>query len=62
MTDRQSTAIEAVVRDVNMLLISDEVYAEYQFSGSHISILTYPDMQERILLVSGFSKSMAGCC
>ena len=43
----------------DMLVISDEIYSELTFGGTHTSIATLPGMQERTILLHGFSKAFA---
>ena len=43
----------------DLLVISDEVYGELTFDRPHISIASLPDMWERTILLSGFSKAFA---
>ncbi len=53
-------AIAAVLRDTNILVISDEIYAELTFGGEpHVSIASIDGMQERTVLVNGFSKTFS---
>lgn len=47
----------AVEKD--MLVISDEIYAEMTYDGEHVSIATFPGMQERTIFLHGFSKGWA---
>ncbi len=47
----------AVEKD--LLVISDEIYAELTFEGEHISIASLPGMKERTLFLHGFSKAFA---
>ena len=51
--------IAAVLRDTNILVLSDEIYSELTYSGRHTSIAELDGMQERTLLVNGFSKAYA---
>ena len=52
--------IAEVLRDTNVLVLSDEIYAELTYgSEPHISIATIPGMQERTVVVNGFSKAFA---
>lgn len=52
--------IAAVLRDTNILVISDEIYAELTFGGKpHVSIASIPGMWERTLVVGGFSKTFS---
>ncbi len=59
MTREELEKIADVLRDKNILVLSDEIYAEMTYTGTHTSIATLPDMAERTILVSGFSKSYA---
>ncbi|MBO7667625.1 MAG: aminotransferase class I/II-fold pyridoxal phosphate-dependent enzyme [Firmicutes bacterium] len=53
-------ALAALLRDKNVYVISDEIYAEMNYTGRrHVSIASLPDMRERALVVSGFSKAFA---
>ena len=51
--------ITAVLRNKNILVISDEIYAELTYSARHVSISTLPGMRERTIVHSGFSKAFA---
>jgi aminotransferase len=53
-------AIAAVLRDTNILVISDEIYAELTFGdASHVSIASIDGMKERTVLINGFSKTFS---
>ena len=53
-------AIAAVLRDTNILVISDEIYAELTFGdASHVSIASIDGMRERTVLINGFSKTFS---
>lgn len=43
----------------NLILISDEIYAELTYSGRHVSVASLPGMRERTIVISGFSKAFA---
>lgn len=43
----------------DLLVISDEIYAELTYEGQHVSLASLPGMKEHVILVSGFSKSHA---
>lgn len=47
----------AVEKD--LIVISDEIYAELTYEGEHVSIASLPGMQERTILLHGFSKGFA---
>ena len=59
MSDAQFAKIADVIRDKDIIVISDEVYAEFVYNGRHCTILHQPGMRERTVFISGFSKSMA---
>ncbi|MBQ6373102.1 MAG: aminotransferase class I/II-fold pyridoxal phosphate-dependent enzyme [Clostridia bacterium] len=52
-------AIAAVLRGTDIVVLSDEIYAELTYGGHHVSIATIDGMAERSLVVNGFSKSYA---
>ena len=51
--------IVAVLRDRDIVVISDEIYAELLYEGKHASIAQFPEMRDRTLIVNGFSKTYA---
>ena len=52
--------IAAVIRETNLIVLSDEIYAELTYgSQRHVSIAEIPDMWERTILIGGFSKAYA---
>ena len=53
-------AIAEVLRETNVMVLSDEIYAELYYGlRPHVSIATLPGMAERTIVVNGFSKSYA---
>ena len=52
-------AIAAVLREHDILVIADEIYAELVYGIEHISIASLPGMYERTLLINGFSKAFS---
>jgi aminotransferase len=53
-------AIAQVIRETDMLVLSDEIYAELNYSDiSHVSIASIEGMRERTIVTSGFSKAFA---
>ena len=52
--------IAEVVRRHDLFVISDEIYAELTYGDEpHVSIASLPGMQERTVLINGFSKTYA---
>lgn len=53
-------SIADVLRDTNIVIASDEIYAEMTYNGEkHVSIAEIDGMRERTLVISGFSKAYA---
>jgi aminotransferase len=48
-----------VLRDLDICVISDEIYAELTYGTDHVSIASLPGMLEKTVVISGFSKSCA---
>lgn len=48
-----------LILDNDLYVISDEIYAELTYGYKHCSIASLPNMKERTILISGFSKSFA---
>ncbi len=52
--------VAEVLRDTNILVISDEIYAELTFGGKrHVSVAAIDGMKERTVVVNGFSKTFS---
>ena len=51
--------IAEVLRGTDIIVLSDEIYAELTYGQKHVSIASIDGMKERTLLVSGFSKAFA---
>ncbi|MBP3583925.1 MAG: aminotransferase class I/II-fold pyridoxal phosphate-dependent enzyme, partial [Clostridia bacterium] len=52
-------AIAEVLRGTNIIVLSDEIYAELTYGKRHISIASIEGMRERTIIASGFSKAYA---
>ena len=59
MTKEELEGIAEVLRDTNILVLSDEIYAEMTYGREHCSIASIEGMKERTVIVSGFSKAYA---
>ena len=47
------------LKDTNIMVLSDEIYAELTYGQRHVSMANLPEMYERTVVVNGFSKSHA---
>lgn len=52
-------AIAEVILKHDLIVISDEIYAELTYGDKHVSIASLPNMKERTIIVNGFSKAYA---
>ena len=52
-------AIAEVIRRHDILVMSDEIYSELTYKDKHVSIVEIEGMQERTILINGFSKAFA---
>lgn len=59
MTKEELEPIAEVLRDTNILVVSDEIYSELTYDAKHYSISQCDGMKERTIVVNGFSKSFA---
>ena len=53
------TKIAEVLRGTDIMVISDEIYAELTYEGKHVSFAAIPGMWERTITLNGFSKAFA---
>lgn len=59
LTRQELQALADVLRGTNVMVLSDEIYAELTYGMQHTSIAAIDGMRERVILVSGFSKAWA---
>ena len=59
MERKDLEAIAEVIREKDIFVISDEIYSALSYKGKHVSIASLPGMQERTVLINGFSKAYA---
>lgn len=59
MTREQLQAIIPVIERHDLLVISDEIYAELTYVGKHVSLASLGNMSARTVLIGGFSKAFA---
>ena len=62
MSREDLEALADVLRGTDIMVISDEIYAELTYGQHHVSMANLPDMYERTIVINGFSKaySMTG--
>ncbi|ELY58458.1 class I and II aminotransferase [Natronococcus amylolyticus DSM 10524] len=59
MRESDLEPIAEFVREHDLTVFSDEIYAELTYDGDHTSIATLPGMRERTIVFNGFSKAHA---
>ncbi|MHB1151838.1 MAG: aminotransferase class I/II-fold pyridoxal phosphate-dependent enzyme [Eubacteriales bacterium] len=59
MTAEDLEAVAEVLRGTNIMILSDEIYAELTYGRHHISIASLEGMRERTIIASGYSKAYA---
>ena len=59
MTAEEWKRLLPVIEKHDLLVISDEIYAELTYGRRHESIAALPGMKDRTILISGFSKAFA---
>jgi aspartate/methionine/tyrosine aminotransferase len=58
-TDAAQRALAELAVKHDLWVLSDEIYARINYGGEYLSMLRYPGMHERTLIIDGFSKSFA---
>jgi aspartate aminotransferase len=58
-TDAVQRALAELAVKHDLWVLSDEIYARIIYGGEYFSMLRYPGMAERTLIIDGFSKSFA---
>ena len=59
MDRKDLEAIAEVLKDTEIMVVSDEIYAELTYGRRHVSLANITGMYERTIVVNGFSKSHA---
>ena len=59
MTREEIAPLVEILKNRDIIVLSDEIYAELSYAGKHVSIASFPGMRERTVLINGFSKAYA---
>jgi aspartate aminotransferase len=59
MQRREVEQVAKIIGERNIMVLSDEIYSRLLFEGEHFSMMSVPGMQERTILLDGFSKTYA---
>ena len=53
------TLVAGLERHPHVAVMSDEIYGEMLYAGTHTSLTTYPQLADRLILLDGWSKTYA---
>ena len=59
MTKEELAGIVEVLKDKNIIILSDEIYSELSYDKPHVSIASFPEVKEKTIVINGFSKAYA---
>ncbi len=59
MNAAEMSEIAEVIREHDLLVLSDEIYAELTYTGTHTCFASIADMYDRTVVLNGFSKAFA---
>ncbi len=59
MEEEDLLEIAKVVKEKNIIVMTDEIYSELTYKNKHFSIAEIPGMKERVIYINGFSKAFA---
>ncbi|MBR0474103.1 MAG: aminotransferase class I/II-fold pyridoxal phosphate-dependent enzyme [Erysipelotrichaceae bacterium] len=62
MTREDYAKIVPILKEHDLFVITDEIYAELTYEGKHVSIAEFDEIKDRVVVINGFSKaySMTG--
>lgn len=59
MTKEELKEIVEVLKDKDIIILSDEIYAELSYDKDHYSIASFEEVKDKTLVINGFSKAYA---
>ncbi|NLL29725.1 MAG: aminotransferase class I/II-fold pyridoxal phosphate-dependent enzyme [Clostridiales bacterium] len=59
MTREELKEIVDVLKDKDIIILSDEIYAELSYGDEHVSIASFEEVKDKTLVINGFSKAYA---
>ncbi|MGL5415536.1 MAG: aminotransferase class I/II-fold pyridoxal phosphate-dependent enzyme [Clostridium sp.] len=59
MTREELSEIVEVLKDKNVIILSDEIYAELSYDKKHVSIAEFEEVRDKTIVINGFSKAYA---
>lgn len=58
-TKKELEEIADAAIEYDMIVISDEIYAELSYTNRHVSIASLKGMEDKVIILNGFSKAFA---
>lgn len=59
LTEGDLKEIAEIIRDRNIVILSDEIYENIVYADKAVSITSFPGMREKTIILNGFSKTYA---
>ena len=59
MTKEELAGIVEVLKDKDIIILSDEIYSELSYDKPHVSIASFQEVKEKTIVINGFSKAYA---
>ncbi|MDQ0150949.1 aminotransferase class I/II-fold pyridoxal phosphate-dependent enzyme [Eubacterium multiforme] len=59
MTKEELSKIVDVLKDKDIVILSDEIYSELSYDKEHVSIAEFEEVKDKTLIINGFSKAYA---
>lgn len=59
MTGDEQKKLVEVLKNKDIIVISDEIYSELTYGRKHVSFASFPEMKEKTIVINGFSKAFA---
>ncbi|MDS0528151.1 aminotransferase class I/II-fold pyridoxal phosphate-dependent enzyme [Clostridium sp. SHJSY1] len=59
MTREELQPLVDLLKEKEIIILSDEIYAELSYDKPHISIASFPEVKDQTVVINGFSKSYA---
>jgi aspartate aminotransferase len=59
LSDRELRTVADFAREHDLLVLSDEIYEKIMYGRTHTSIASFDGLQERTIMINGFSKTYA---
>lgn len=59
MSKRDYEKLVPIIKKYNIIVISDEIYAELTYDGEFCSLANFKEIKDQIVIISGFSKAYA---